>query len=64
MGSCVIGARCGSCAISPDHTKYRLWTAAHRLACLHPESRQPYVISEHALCFALNGCASGGVVNR
>jgi hypothetical protein len=41
-----------------------LWTAAHRLTCLHPESRQPYVISEHALCFARNECPSVGAVTQ
>jgi hypothetical protein len=62
MGSCVIGAPCDSCAISPDHTKYVLWTDVRRPAGLHPESRQQDVISGHAPCLLRNGCARVGVV--
>jgi hypothetical protein len=64
MGSCVIGAPCDSCAISPDHTKYVPCTDVRCPAGPHPGSRQQDVVSDNASCFALDRCASVGVVTR
>jgi hypothetical protein len=64
MGFRVIGAPCDSGAISPDYTKYLLWTGADRRASQHPESRQQDVVSGGASCIALKGSPSVGVVNQ
>jgi len=63
MRSRGVGAPCDSCAVSLDYTNYEPCTDASHAAGPRAERRPRDVISDHAFCFALNGCASGGLVN-